>query len=471
MISHQTSGNPLSRWLDRHPGFPLRFLVVAGVLALSAGLSYVVSPTQGLAVIGLVAGIGATLVLLRVPGLGLLAIVPAALLVPLTIGTGTESSINAPMMILLMMTGLMVLDRIVIRHKFDLPRSRPLLPLLALVVVSLIALAVGQLPWFPLTQPAPILAQIGGFAIILLSALAFLVTAMQVDDIRWLKWLTWTFLFFGAIFVVGQMAPQLKRTMFHTYQYGSTSSQFWIWMVALSLGQALFNRHLHPAVRIALAGFGFFTVVSAYFVVSGWKSGWVPALVTLFTLFVLRSWRFGLLGIVAGIAVAPQAASKLISSDQYSYSTRAEAWQLITQIVKVNPILGLGPANYYWYTPLIQISGYYGIKFSSHNQYIDIFAQIGVLGLAAFAWFAWEIGRLGWRLRTLVPEGFAKAYVYSVLAGLVGLLTAGMFGDWIFPFVYNIGFVGFRASIFGWMLLGSLVALERLYAQENESRR
>jgi len=34
-----------------------------------------------------------------------------------------------------------------------------------------------------------------------------------------------------------------------------------------------------------------------------------------------------------------------------------------------------------------------------------------------------------------------------------------MLADWFLPFVYNIGFAGFRTSALAWMFLGGLVAL------------
>ena len=85
----------------------------------------------------------------------------------------------------------------------------------------------------------------------------------------------------------------------------------------------------------------------------------------------------------------------------------------------------------------------------------------------AFVWIMAEIGNLGMRLRNTVQEGFAKAYVYSAVAGLIGMLTAAMLGDWVFPFVYNVGFTGFRSSLFGWLFLGGLVALENINEGNN----
>jgi O-antigen ligase len=148
--------------------------------------------------------------------------------------------------------------------------------------------------------------------------------------------------------------------------------------------------------------------------------------------------------------------------NQYSYMTRIAAARVMTEIIKINPVIGLGPANYYWYTPLFPILGY-AVQFNSHNNYIDIIAQTGLLGLACFLWFAWEVWRLGWRLRSIVPEGFARAYVYGALGGLVATMAAGMLGDWVLPFIYNVGYDGFRSSVLGWLFLGGLMALEQIY--------
>jgi hypothetical protein len=35
-------------------------------------------------------------------------------------------------------------------------------------------------------------------------------------------------------------------------------------------------------------------------------------------------------------------------------------------------------------------------------------------------------------------------------------------GDWVLPFVYNVGLAGFRSSMIGWIFLGGLVALETM---------
>jgi hypothetical protein len=46
-----------------------------------------------------------------------------------------------------------------------------------------------------------------------------------------------------------------------------------------------------------------------------------------------------------------------------------------------------------------------------------------------------------------------------------------MLGDWVLPFVYNVGFGGFRASVLGWLFMGGLVALEQMTAAQTPNVR
>ena len=235
--------------------------------------------------------------------------------------------------------------------------------------------------------------------------------------------------------------------------------------LSLAFSQAVLNRDLHPGWRLALAGLVVAAFYATYVQSSVWRSGYIPPLLGMAAIIGIRWWRLGLALALCGLVLGPGLLSLQIADDEYSYATRLEAWQIVAEVVKVNPILGLGPANYHWYTPLFPIWGY-AVQFNSHSQYVDLLAQTGALGLACFLWFAAAIGWLGWRLRERVPDGFARAYVYGALGGLVGTLVAGMLGDWVLPFFYNIGVSGFRASMLGWLFLGGLVALEQIYSSQ-----
>jgi O-antigen ligase len=242
---------------------------------------------------------------------------------------------------------------------------------------------------------------------------------------------------------------------------------FWTWIVSLSFSQALLNKRLASGWRVGLAVVGLGAFYITIIVRGSWTSGWLPALVSVGTILaVLRPKPVLAACVVAGLVVLVRPAVLegvfLTGDNQYSLTTRLEAWQILWQIIRLSPIVGVGPANYYSYTTLFSIQGY-SISFNSHNNYVDIVAQTGFLGLACFIWFAVEAGRLVWRLRERLPDGFPRAYIYGALGGLVATLVSGMFGDWFLPFVYNVGLEGFRASGLAWMFLGAAVALEEMY--------
>jgi hypothetical protein len=73
-----------------------------------------------------------------------------------------------------------------------------------------------------------------------------------------------------------------------------------------------------------------------------------------------------------------------------------------------------------------------------------------------------ELAWLGWRLRKVFKDGFAGGYVNGMLAAWVGIMVIMALADWFLPFVYNIGFSGFQASVLLWMFFGGLITLEQV---------
>lgn len=448
----------------------LRWPAVLATLIIVAGVSFVVDGRAALAVLILIVAIPAALigayVLLQWMALGFILLMPANMLVPFSVGTGSATSINATILLILGMTGLWLFDMINNQHRVWLLKSRPILPLLLFIVATFVSFLVGQLPWF-YVQAASLPAQIGGLSVFIVSALAFLLAAHHLRTIRWLEWTTWAFVIMGGIFVMSSLyTPIFQRTV-RFYQVGSYSSQFWTWFIVITFSQAWLNHKLPKfwrAALIGLCGAALYTVLVKEF---DWKSGWIPPLIGIGAVMALYSWRIAALMGIGGLFALPVALAKLISTDEYSYGTRVDAWVILGKIIQVNPIFGLGPANYTWYTPLFAIRGY-NVKFNSHNQYVDLLAQVGIIGTVLVIWFFVEVAVLGWKLVKVVPEGFPKAYVYGALGGLIATTASGMLGDWFLPYVYNVGILGMRSSILGWIFLGALVALEQMYMPKTE---
>jgi O-antigen ligase len=450
---------PPHRWLaEKHPAW-LPPLVIVGVLLLSLALPLVAPPRFLPLLLVLPIAVGAILAIMRWPPLGLVALVVTSLVVP---SPALPGGLNVAVLLLAVLVVLWLVHAILEQRGTRLVSSRPVKPLLGLILVTVVAFGIGQLPWFTVAPQAPLDTQLSGLAIFVLSAGAFLLVAHQVRDLRWLAGLTWLFLALGALFIIGWFVPIVGSITGRLFQLGATSnSMFWTWLLALAFSQAWLNKKLHRGWRMALVALVVATLYVALVLSRDWKSGWIPPLMAIAAIIGLRSWRAGLALALLGLVQSRNIFSQAIASDEYSYSTRLDALKIMLEMIKTNPITGFGPANYYWYTRLYRIRGY-EVEFNSHNQYVDIVAQTGVLGLACVLWFFWEVGRLGWQLRTRVSAGFAEAYVYGALGGLVGTLVAGIFVDWFLPFVYNIGLDGFRGGVLPWLFLGGLVSLEQI---------
>ncbi len=399
-----------------------------------------------------------------------LLIIIAAIAVPFSIGTGTGTSLNAAILLLMGLSGLWLLGLLVKQTRFPAIEARILAPTLLLVISVIISFFIGQLRWFQFAGAASLPAQIGGLLLFILAVLAFLYSAIQFQTIRAIELTVWGFLAVAAVYLLVRAAPPLRPYLGRFFDHGGFGSLFYLWTAALAFSQLLFNRRLSLPVRVALTGLVLLLFYATLGITPRWRSGWLPAVVSVVVILALRS-RYLLLPVFgAALAVAGPLLRTLIADDAYSYNTRLEAWELTAEIIRVSPLFGLGPSNYRHVTPLLGIRGY-NVQFNSHNQYIDILAQTGFLGFLAFLWFFWEVTRLAWSLRLRVPEGFSRAYVYGCLGGVAGTLFAGMLGDWVIPFVYNIGFGGFRSSLLAWLFLGGLVALDRILKEDGGERR
>jgi hypothetical protein len=434
----------------------LRPVLVVGELLLIAALAFMASQRQLTLALVLPLGIGLVLTFLRWPSVGLIVASVAGLVVPYL----GPSGLNMTMMLVALLLGLWLLDMMVRQREIWLAPSRTVAPLLSFLVMAFISFGVGQLPWLTFALHAPLGAQLGGLSIIVLSAGTFLLAANRVRDMGWLSRITWVFLALAAVFVVFRsVLPEFGLSTRELFQPAGTV--FYVWLVAMAFSQAVFNRDLHSGWRLALGGLVLVTLYILFILKFADKSGWLSCFACIAAIIVARSWRVGLALVPVAILSALFLWAGVVSTDEYSLSTRFDAWLIMAQIIKISPLVGLGFANYYWYTPLFPIRGY-AVSFNSHNNYIDILAQTGLLGLVFFLWFLWEVGRLGWRLRERVPSGFAQAYVYGTLGGLAGMAVAAMLGDWVLPFFYNLGLNGFRSSMLGWLFMGGLVSLEQM---------
>jgi O-antigen ligase len=450
------------------------WLIAVAVLALAFYFGRRASP-MWLAL--LAAGAGGVLLLAQ-PVLGLFALVLASLVVRLEIGTGTDVRLNLAALLIPALLLVWLLDR-VRKRDIQIPRTRASLPLLLFLGASLVSLLIGRATWDPMVPVGDnfLLVQLAQWAIFAFSALAFWLAASLIRDKRGLWRLTALFLLVGGGLAILRLVPGLGGVMDHLTTVALTRAPFWTLLAALAAGQLLFNRSLTLPWRAFLVVALGAALAYAFVQQQEAASNWIGLAAVLGLLIWLRFPRLRLPVVI--LLVALLALGVLIPS-VYQFAGGDQEWTLsggsrltlISRVIEVtmrNPVTGLGPAAYrpyanmkplgyekaYWVTPQI----------NSHNNYVDLFAHGGILGLLLFFWFAWEIARLGLALRKRHTGDFAAGYVNGMLAAGAGALVIMLLADWILPFVYNIGFPGFQASVLVWLFMGGLVALEQIEAK------
>lgn len=441
-------------------------LVLAGILGGMASL--------WLLVVLVVVIVGAAVLLqLR---LGLLVLIVMALALPFTFNTGTDVRLNPTSLFVPLLFGLWGIDALM-RARLSLPPSSVNLPLLLFLLSNLLSLGIGLITWDPLIprRDSFIIVQLAQWSIFAFSAMAFWLSASLSLGGRWLRWMTVAFLLVGSLLALLRVTP-LLHPVFVVLTTGAVDrAPFWLLLGALAGGQLLFNHRLHAFWRIALAGIMTLVVIYAFFLEREGASTWVGVLVAWAVLGWLRFPRLraplvGTLLVLAGAGLLFPTLWEFAGGDAEWLLSGESRLILIERVIEVtlrNPLTGLGPAAYRVYAawqPLVMAGNrlWLGSVVSSHNNYVDIFAHGGVVGLTLFAWFVLAYTRVGLALRQRYRRGFAAGYVNAMLAAGAGSLVIMALADWILPFVYNIGFPGFQASVLVWLFLGGVVALENM---------
>jgi hypothetical protein len=361
------------------------------------------------------------------------------------------------------------------QHAIRLVPSRPNLPLILFLISGLLSLFMGNVLWDP-TVPRSAnftIVQFAQWGLFLFSAAVFWIAGNLIKDEVWLRRLVACFLIVGGILAVVRVLPGGGGLILEYVTYAANRAPFWLLLTALATGQLLYNRDLSTRWKIYLLVLLGAVVVFAFGDQKERSSNWVSVLVVVGVLIWLRIPRVRL---VTAMAIVLFAVSGMLAEVIYEFAGGDAKWEesggsrlaLGNAVIKTalrNPIMGIGPASYRPYgrmTPL-QYEGayYYAINLSSHNNYIDLFAHVGIVGLGLFLWFMTELALLHARVRKHYPDGFTGGYVNGMLGAWFAIMTIMALADWFLPFVYNLGFEGFQSSILIWMFFGGIVALEQ----------
>lgn len=434
-------------------------MLVAAALGLAAAAGLGTLPLGTLELPAALAAVLGLLATLRHLGFGLALLPVVASAVPLTVGTGTQSGLVAGLLFAMLLLGLWVVRATLLRD-LTLGRSPVNLPAFALMLTWSLSFLYGNAVWPSLVRVWPTFpfTQIASVAVVIVSAGVLLLAANVGREVRWIKLATWSFLAVGVLGIVA--------IRFHLdagpLRFLSTGGLFSFWVVTLAYGQALTNHRLSIWLRLGLLALVGAWLYKALVVQTYWLSGWVPTVVAIGWVTLLRSRK---LAFALGCAVLAWIAANFDrvyaavwqSNLDEGSGTRVAIWTQAWNLLSQHPLLGTGPAGYAAYYMSLYANS--PSSMSTHSNYVDIAAQTGLLGFGIFLSLIGALLLVGWRACRRWHDGFEGAFAQAAVGGLFGVIVAMALGDWLIPFAYNQTIGGFRYTVQSWVFLGLLAGL------------
>lgn len=452
--------------------------VIVGVLMAVPAIIflYVRGRLDPLLVLAGLVGVIAVLRLFRVSersnkGIVLL-ILAAGMLSFVSLPTGRESRIPISMLVALALVVPWLLSMLWGKPPTRLmpsPINRPLIGFVLVSIVAYLWALVFRDPNLYIWSSFPVV-QLASLTVNILLPLTLLFVANQVTETRWLKYLT------AILIVFGVMTPLLyfaSSQVFDFFFYRGTRGLFSMWAAVLAYALALFHKGLKPWQR-GLLLLLVSVLVYRYFVEGrSWVSGWLPMGVALMTVTWIRSRKLFVAVAVAGLIYIALNFNyyyeNIVLEEEAggSGTGRVELWMTNLNHVANHPLFGMGPAGYAIYNMTYHRED----ARSTHNNYFDVLAQTGVVGMMVFLWLMARLAYVGRRsLRRRRGRGdFEEVFAAATLSGLVGALVGMMLGDWVLPFAYNETIAGFDNAVLTWVMLGGMVALDMIGRESSVS--
>jgi O-antigen ligase len=385
-----------------------------------------------------------------------LALPIAALAVPIALPTGTETLLPAALLLAIGLFGIWI-PSMVIRNQYKLAPSSLNKPIFIFNTVCCISLVWGIVWRDPVLIDSPkfIVTQLASLITFLVSTGAALLVGNFVQTPARLKYIVIVFIICGSLMTITEL--------FHINQHFLNDRGLWgMWTVIPAYGLLIAQPKLRWYWRVLLLVIIITTLFLTAVINADWISGWAPTIVALLTATFLRSKKAFFVLLVVGALAAYGARDffTAVADDNINDGSleRLSMWEQNWRIIRAHWLLGTGPAGYAIY----YVTYYRDDARSTHNNYMDILAQFGFIGMSIWLWLALAAIYEGWQLTRRAPPGFLRTLAIIATAGWVGAQASMFFGDWVLPFAYNQGVGGYKYTVYTWLFVGTLISIRRL---------
>lgn len=451
-------------FLERHYSQTIRYSLIALCVALTLAstllfrgvIFFNLDFLPGLIPILAMAGLAAVVILYVHFTAAIPLIVVISTIMAEGIGTGTGTKITFTFITAWALVGIWVFKMLVVEKNVRLRASPANLPALIFVIVVVISLVWSSGFADPDTKhilDSKMMPRLMTAAVLIISPLTYMLFANNIKSTSTIRFIVWWFIVVGAAFMALRLVTGSVPNPFND------EGQFPTWVGAFAVGQMLLNKKLRPIVRLGLGG-----VAAGWFYITlglgiSWLSGWLPLAVAAAIILLFYSRPLFIIALLIGaVFIVSQwdAVEGIFSAEsEESGESRVGAWQQALTVANDHLMFGTGPAGYAFYFQA-RLRGFYQL---SHNNYVDIISQTGLVGFFFFVWFWLGVNWVSLRTYRLVPKGgFEHGLATTLLAANLSTLGVMMLGDWVTPFTYTQGLGGIDYTIWAWIWAGLSVA-------------
>ncbi|HET7813118.1 MAG TPA: O-antigen ligase family protein [Candidatus Baltobacteraceae bacterium] len=333
------------------------------------------------------------------------------------------------------------------------PRERmpTLLPLAAWLAAALVAAAFGF-------SPAAGLIFLGIYALSLVwhaAVLRFYRHTPAYEPVQWMIALSCAAASAAALVMAALKRPAELYAIAHGRAVGTfvlPGELAGYLIVVLPFLFALWRQSESRALRAACATA--LLVGLAAFVLTFSRAGWIglAAAAACYAIWNGRIRRRYAPLIVAAGVIAVLALFNVRHNPAENF-TRLSIWQAALSMIRRFPLTGVGPFDFARIYPLVRVPGGDAQAFHAHDVVLTMFAETGVLGVAALAWVWWRFAaELRLRLRSADPRSAALALALAAglagtwVQGLIDTVSVVIFGLWLPAMALTLAIAGTPAQ-------------------------
>ena len=143
-----------------------------------------------------------------------------------------------------------------------------------------------------------------------------------------------------------------------------------------------------------------------------------------------------------------------------SLKRRAAIWKFTLMMIKDNPLLGSGLGTFEYNTLKYQAKFFeqgqnrtiypYGFAEKAHNEYLQLWSELGIIGLSIFIWLMVSYFNYGIKMLQKAKDDYKQGILIGLMGAVVAILVDSLFG---FPFHLPASIILF------WIVLGLTVVI------------